>query len=775
MTDLPQADLGYPPAQLVRSPLPRREHIWVEDLAGIQVAVLTGNLDELEHDERLANSETLSFTVRGSDPKASHLAEDVVLKWRGRRFYVTETLKRRAEGGAFIEITAEATWGKLADFFSEGSFVLFGITARAGLRQILALATGWTLIDPAVVDNVTTWYLEASSANVLDLLRQWAKITGYEIVFDTEAQTVAFVEKVGTTRGVSFRYGRNVTNVERRARPPEATRLFMYGRNNLTISGINPSGNPYVEDFTFYTAQGLTLSEARARFTRSRSVTDTTFTSDEDLYTEALRRIALLAQPRVQYQMGVIDLGELTGLDEDRYTIGDTVRVTDELLGYDLRPRIVRVIRRPLDPARSEIELSFLDGTGDDPRQGSNPSTTQEWILFEARKTTTPRRIRNGSTILARLDLTTIPEAEWVAGYSLAGIGVGTGTITVTVLDDITAETLFPSWTIPVIPGAQIRESFTFGEKSLDARARSIVVRAVSSGPGIGLDIDGVGNALWVLAKGTIQREIRYNSSQLFTYTGAVATFAVPDDITEVRITAVGAPGGATTPAEYVDSAGATVRAKFSVLGGSLYDVRVGGTPASQGAGWPNGGSGDLSDGGSNRSFGGGGSSDVRAVGQNFAAALLVASGGGGFGFTFNPTLRPGGKAGFFAGTDGGGISSADPGAKGATQDAGGAGGFEVGYGPGPFFQSGISGTAGQGGAAGDTINAFAYPGGGGGGGWFGGGGAGAALGSGLGSGGGGGGSGWIGSTGYDWEYTDGDRTEQHGYVLIEWNDPNVV
>lgn len=772
MTDVPVTDIDYPPPVLAGPPLPRREHLWIYDLAGEQVGVLVSNVDELVHDVRLDQSETLSFRVRADDPKAELLIEDAEIAWRGRRFWIVETNKTRSSAGAFVDVEAEATWTRLGDDNHEGSLELFGYTAADGLAAIMAGASrGWTAISAEILDPITTWYLEEQDATILDLLRQWAKITGYELTFDTVAKTVSLVSEVGADRGTSFRYGRNVTSVSRRARPPECTRLYMFGRNGLDMAGVNPSGETYVEDFTYYTDQGLTLTEARDRYTRARSITDSSFTSDADLYAEAARRIAILAQPRVSYEMTAVDLAELTGLPEGRFTVGDTVRVADHLLGDNVRTRIVRTARYPLDPARSTIELAFLNGATADPRTSSSrPSASEEWVLFEARRDT-PRNVRNSSTILGRLDLTTIPTAEWVAGYSLAAVGVGTGTVTITVVDDVTGTPLFPSWTISVTPGAQIRESFTFGEKELEARERAVVVRAVSSGGGIGIDVEGSGNALWVLAKGTTQRTIRYDNSALYSYTGAVQSFTVPDDVTELRITAYGAPGGAPISDLYTENAGGMVRARFAVLGGALLDVNVGGTPTNSAAGWPNGGAGDVA---LSSSWGGGGSSDVRPTGAAFADALLVAAAGGGFG-SGSTTLNTyaGGRGAFLTGGNGRGASNPDGHqATGATQYAGGIGGYDSDYGAGPWAKTGQDGSAGQGGNAGNTTNAFAEPGGGGGGGWYGGGGAGTGGAAGLRGGGGGGGAGWIGSTGFDWEYTDAIRTTAHGEVLIEWQTP---
>ena len=66
----------------------------------------------------------------------------------------------------------------------------------------------------------------------------------------------------GADRGVGFRYRRNLRTVRRRIRPPEATVLYGYGASGLNVAGVN-GGAEYVEDFTFYTDQGIDITTAR--------------------------------------------------------------------------------------------------------------------------------------------------------------------------------------------------------------------------------------------------------------------------------------------------------------------------------------------------------------------------------------------------------------------------------------------------------------------------------------------------------------------------------
>ncbi len=748
---------------------------------------------DLRHDERLHQSETLYLTMRGDSPKADLIVEDVELGWRGRRFYVASVERRREASGILLDVEAPALWNRLADRRYVGTFTLFGVTTSAGLEAIVS-ATGWTVgeLDAAIADDVTTFFLEATDATYLDLLRRWAKITDLELEFDTQRRRVRLVSQVGADRtSTGFRYGRNVLNIERKSQPPLATRLYAYGAQGLDITGQTPTRVPYVEDFTYYTGQGISLAVARERYTRELVWKDDAFTTDEALYAAAVSKLAELAAGQTYYRLDVVDLSQLTGLEEDTFAVGDRVRVTDTDLGVDVETRVVRIVRTPLDPAGGEVELSTLDVVVPDGTSAGERSSPFEWELFADLDTSIERRIRNGSTILSRLDLTTVPGAEWVYGFSLVGVGVGTGSISATALDTVSGALLHPVIVRDVADGEPFELAFTAGEKDLPAAERSLVVRAQSSGTGVGADVESRGLAFWVLARGTTQREVVLPESERFDYTGAVQTFTVPDDVTELAITCAGGAGGGSTADDVSNRGGSggglggIVSAKFSVTPGQVFDVYVGGGGGRIGngaEGWPNGGRG-ASNGASGDGGGGGGASYVVPTGGAITSALLVAAGGGGS--ADQGTSRPaadaaGGGGGFYAGGNGNPLSSAylDSGGKGASQDTGGGAGGTIAAEP-TVGETGNTDGQGFGGDAGNdgTGGFFAFPAGGGGGGYHGGGGGlgNRLLGGGHYGGDGGGGCGYLDPNGWDLEFTDaanGNATSWDGYVEIEWETP---
>lgn len=727
---------------------------------------MSSDLIELFHDVRLDQSEVLGFTIPATSAKAYLVAEDLELEWRGRAFYIDEIEDNR--DGERTTITAEcpALWYRLGDLTYVGSLLLDNLTPAEGLAVILD-GTGWTN-GLATTTSTDDFSFEGQDLSRLALLRAWSKITGRFLVFNTGPQTVDLVDSRGIDRGLGFRYGRNVKKVRRRRRPPEVTVLYPFGADGLSIAGIN-GGVPYVEDFSFYTAQGMTLTEARARYTRSRVWSDASFVRDVDLLPAAEARLAELAAGVVTYELDVVDLTELTGISET-VQVGDTVRVQDPDFVEDVRTTVVRTVRFPLEPKRDRVELAHIPNPLDDPFSGSSrPSSSQEWIQFTG-PTLAAFEIRNdGDYITNRIGLDFREGGRANFHLDLFATGVGDGTLFVEVLEAVSAVVAFHPVQIPYLDGQVVAAKLSWAAEQLsgqyDYRVRVTTVADGGPSTSLGVNIDqdvDYEAAFWIMAQGAVQEVPNLANSQRFDFvgpSGGVQQFTVPDNVTELTVEVAGAAGSDADsgPARTPGGAGAIVTATFTVTPGTIFDVVVGGR-----GGYPNGGSGD-STAVSNFGGSGGGSSDFRPNGGAFLSAFIIAAGGGGAGYRYNPATSTGGQGGFYAGGDG-------ESAQGATQYAGGAGGTIAG----PFGEAGDTDGQGFGGDAGDETSSFAEPGGGGGGGLHGGGGASAAAGNGagLGGGAGGGGSSYADPAALDLLFVDGGNDAANGYVVFSWETP---
>ena len=719
-------------------------------------------------DTRLDTSELLRLTLPASSLKAYLIEPDYELEVAGRRYRIAEREDDRDGEVATISVEAEALWYELADELTPGTFTLTDVTPADGYAAIMARSS-WTMSDdPAQLPaSATTYNLELTDNSTLDLLRAWATLTGTHLRFDTVNRAILPADLSGRDLGLGFRYRRNVEKVRRRARPPAVTVLYPYGRDDLTVAGIN-GGQPFLEDFTYYTGQGLTLAEARARFTKTRVWSDTSIVDEDDLLAAATIQLDEQSQAIVTYELKVLDLRELTGVD-DPVAVGDTVRVHDPEFGQNLRTTVVRTVIHPLEPDRNIVELAYLPRPIQSPTQSPQRSDRSlAWILFTGPTGSTYPVRNDGVFITNRIPLRFGNDGREHVHLDLELVGVGAGTATVDIHEAESDTVIWRTLDIPYTDGAVVNARASFAVTDLagavDYRVRVTTLADGGASPSAGVDVTGDNDgeaAFYILAQDAVQETPTLDNSIRYDYTGAIQTFTVPDSVTEVTVDVNGAAGHAGGDGAG-GGAGGRVKFTMSVTPGTLYDVHVGGgAGTTSSAGWPNGGAGAPTEGG-----GGGGSSHFVAQGGAFASSIAVAAGGGGEGEKrVGDAFSAGGAGGFLTGGDGIDGDTGTTGGKGgagATQTAGGTGGT----GGSPAAEAG---TFNQGGAAAGS-DAFQAEAGGGGGGWYGGGGG---AGTSTGSGGGGGGSGYLDSSvaPFDIELVDGANAGA-GYVEISWQDP---
>jgi len=214
-----------------------------------------------------------------------------------------------------------------------------------------------------------------------------------------------------------------------------------------------------------------------------------------------------------------------------------------------------------------------------------------------------------------------------------------------------------------------------------------------------------------------------------FHYTGGKQTFTVPEDVTQIKVVALGGNGG--TWNEMLGGYGGRVSATISVTPGEKLIVDVGGNGSGATGGFNGGGSGGAGPIYSGSNGGGGGdASDVRTTPGKLSDRILVAAGGGGAGSGGHHADGSGDSFGGVGGGRTGGSGGTcwyDCGsaASGGTQKAGGTGGDGASGGG----EDGLDGTLGYGGSGTSGVTSgYRYGaggGGGGGGGYYGGGGGG--------------------------------------------------
>lgn len=340
-----------------------RDIIRVYGLDG-KLAAYLENAKNIYTDDFVNDKSILYFEMPFNDPKVRLIQYDGQLVYKNRRYIVTEIEDGMNENGQFtFAVTAELAYIELLNRV----FPAIEINTeelKSGLEKILS-GTDWKvgIIETGYEDEIFS--LKESRKTALWLVRQVAKIVGLEIQWDSMNRLAHFVKRIGSNRGAGFRYRKNLKSVKRTITPPEATVIIPYGKNGLTIADVN-DGKNYVENYDWYVSQGVPLSEARQKYRKEYILEDERFILPGNLKRYAEDMLKEMAFPRISYQVTVLDLSAITGLEEDKFYLGDDVRIYNEDLNLDVTTRILRMKVYPQEPWRNEVELGFLElGLGD--------------------------------------------------------------------------------------------------------------------------------------------------------------------------------------------------------------------------------------------------------------------------------------------------------------------------------------------------------------------------------------------------------------------------
>lgn len=126
--------------------------------------------------------------------------------------------------------------------------------ARQSLYEVLS-ETLWTIdnIDP---DFERTYRdFDFSSTTVLDAVFKIAYTFNAVIQWNTLKRTIRLVkpEHTGINRGLKFKYGHYLKSLGKESNADEmVTRLKVYGKDGLSIERVNPTGQNYIEDFSYF-------------------------------------------------------------------------------------------------------------------------------------------------------------------------------------------------------------------------------------------------------------------------------------------------------------------------------------------------------------------------------------------------------------------------------------------------------------------------------------------------------------------------------------------
>lgn len=312
------------------------------DFNNLGLAVLDKVYD-LRVYEKLNGEYILSFFMLQNDPKMQYVREENYIKIKGQLFIIRRITETRGEDNkllAFIE--CEHIFFELLDKFIENWETNYD-TAQFILERLL-FQTRFTGTAISVSGSKSFQITQRTAVSGINsILERW------ECELKRDNFKIELKPQIGVVRPAEVRYTKNLRSISRIVDSKNVvTRLYVYGQDGLTIP---PLESQYINSYPV---------------AKEGSVTFGHVTTTATLKEQGLAYLELVEMPKVSYEVGIVELKQFTGFENEEFEIGDTITVIDEDLGINITARIVEYEEYPLEPERSTVVMAnFIDNITD--------------------------------------------------------------------------------------------------------------------------------------------------------------------------------------------------------------------------------------------------------------------------------------------------------------------------------------------------------------------------------------------------------------------------
>jgi phage minor structural protein len=350
--------LDYPAKkrlQLTTQPL-----IIFKDLAtGLERVGELANAYDVFITEEVNGEETIEFKMATNDPMRNRLGSqpvEMIARIGDKQFHLKSALDQRTDTGKkYTQFEGESLWYELRSD-KIPTFEQIEQKADVIMKAILDQTiepTGWTIYKVQTDGRKRT--IRGDWKNVIELLQMVVDQFGGELQFDTIDRTISLVNKNGEDNGVRFYYNKNLKTIKRTIETYDmVTRLYLSGKNDMTVKSVHPDGLDYVEDLTWVNALNLRKKIRIDRWSDER------YTIPQNLYDDGLALVKESAKPIISYEMTLQDLSTLSGHEHESIGLGDSIYIIDtELLNLTVNARIVKRKYNVREPWLTEVELDY--------------------------------------------------------------------------------------------------------------------------------------------------------------------------------------------------------------------------------------------------------------------------------------------------------------------------------------------------------------------------------------------------------------------------------
>lgn len=403
------------------------------------------NAYQVEVEEILDEAYVLTFLIPFDDKQSELIMNDQEIVYKDCRYIITKIEDEMSSSGQKLKyVTCESCLIELLGSIHKKVEVI-AVTPQEGLERILA-KTNWSIGTVEVIDGLKHSMSESKQTS-LWMVRQWAKITGHEVNFDTYQRKINFVSKFGKEHGLVFRYKKNLKQIKRTVIAPEATVIYPYGKGGLTIENI--ANTEFLENYSWYESLGIPLAEAKQLYKKEYIWEDERFIEPGVLKRAAEEKLNALSHPQISYEVSVLDLSSIISkeITIDTYQIGDYLLIDDCLFNTTIEARVVKRKIYKDEPWKNSFEFDYsipslkdLDSSTTSSDISSSISDAQPSLLLI--KNDEKRTIDTTMKNIGNLSITAYSATNAQAGFYI--IGTASQDLTLSIEFRLTGEKVGP-------------------------------------------------------------------------------------------------------------------------------------------------------------------------------------------------------------------------------------------------------------------------------------------------------------------------------------------
>lgn len=304
---------------------------------------------------------SFSFDMPADDPKAKYITEQNYVQINGQIYTIDRYEPSRTEKNELLlNVSGLHIFHGLREFYWDKDGEVDNYRPNASAQDVLnelLQGTPYKLVN-CTISKRTDIMLERG--NILKNVMKVVKAYGGELVRDN--YKISLVTMIGEDNDSQFRYKKNQRSIKKTVDTSNlVTRLYVYGKDGLTIEGVN-DGKKYLD------------SEYIDRYTYPK--TSEIVFKDEVNPTELLELGKQYLKdneiPQVSYDVKIIDLQKQT--KDEKFDYGDTVHVIDPELKIRIKARVMKYVEypKPEEAHKSSVVIGSI-----------MPSMTDFYVGFE--------------------------------------------------------------------------------------------------------------------------------------------------------------------------------------------------------------------------------------------------------------------------------------------------------------------------------------------------------------------------------------------------------